>query len=47
MRYVVLEEALCIPELEHHQPLPWTSLRMNEKLLQDWVRRLPDFTDYL
>lgn len=46
MRYIALEEAFSIPELEHHQPPAWSGLRMNKDLLQDWARRLPDFTDY-
>ena len=46
MRYIALEEAFSIPELKHRQPPPWTGLRMKKALLQDWARRLPDFTEY-
>ena len=46
MRYVALEEAFSIPELDGHQPPPWPENRFSQRSLADWARRLPDFTEF-
>ncbi|HTA01526.1 MAG TPA: amidohydrolase family protein, partial [Streptosporangiaceae bacterium] len=46
MRYVALEEAFSIPELDGHQPPPWPENRFSLRSLADWTRRLPDFTEF-
>ena len=46
MRYVALEEAFSIPELDDHQPPPWPENRFSRRSLADWARRLPDFTQF-
>jgi 2,3-dihydroxybenzoate decarboxylase len=46
MRYVALEEAFSIPELDGHQPPPWPENRFSQRALADWARRLPDFTEF-
>ena len=46
MRYLALEEASSILELAGHQPPHWTGLAMKRDYLQDWARKLPDFTEY-
>ncbi len=45
MRYVALEEAFSIPELEDH-PSPWLGFRFSQRHIADWARKLPDFTEY-
>jgi 2,3-dihydroxybenzoate decarboxylase len=46
MRYVALEEAFSIPELDDHQPPPWPENRFSRRSLADWARRLSDFTQF-
>jgi 2,3-dihydroxybenzoate decarboxylase len=46
MRYIALEEAFSIPELTDRQPPPWPANRFSRRLLADWARKLPDFTEY-
>lgn len=46
MRYVALEEAFSIPELDGHRPPPWPENRFSQRSLADWARRLPDFTEF-
>ncbi len=46
MRYIALEEAFSVPELPDREPSPWLGLPLNQHCLQDWARRLPDFTQY-
>jgi 2,3-dihydroxybenzoate decarboxylase len=45
MRYIALEEAFSIPELDDHRP-SWSELRFNHRYATDFARRLPDFTEY-
>jgi NAD(P)-dependent dehydrogenase (short-subunit alcohol dehydrogenase family) len=46
MRYIALEEAFSIPELAGHQSPRWPANRFSRRLLADWARKLPDFTEY-
>ena len=46
MRYIALEEAFSMPELTDRQPPPWPANRFSRRLLADWARKLPDFTEY-
>ena len=46
MRYVALEEAFSIPELDARQAPPWPENRFSVRSLADWGRRLPDFTEF-
>ena len=46
MRYIALEEAFSVPELPDRQPSPWRGLPLSQHYLEDWARRLPDFTEY-
>ncbi len=46
MRCIALEEAFSVPELPDRQPSPWLGLPLSQHYLQDWARRLPDFTEY-
>jgi len=46
MRYVALEEAFSIPELDGRQPPPWPANRFSRRSLADWARRLPDYTEF-
>src|SRR5258708_22556477 len=46
MRYVALEEAFSIPELDGCQQPPWRVNRFRRRSLADWARRLPDFTEF-
>jgi 2,3-dihydroxybenzoate decarboxylase len=46
MRYVALEEAFSIPELDGRQPPPWPANRFSRRSLADWARKLPDFTEF-
>jgi 2,3-dihydroxybenzoate decarboxylase len=47
MRYIALEEAFSIPELAGHQPPPWPAANVfSRRLLAEWARKLPDFTEY-
>src|SRR5580693_10537718 len=46
MRYVALEEAFSVPELEDRHPSPWLGFRFSQRHLADWARKLPDFTEY-
>lgn len=46
MRYIALEEAFSIPELDDHRPSFWGELRFSQRYATDFARRLPDFTEY-
>jgi hypothetical protein len=46
MRYIALEEAFSITELDGRQPPPWPENRFSRRSLADWARRLPDFTQF-
>jgi predicted TIM-barrel fold metal-dependent hydrolase len=46
MRYIALEEAFSIRELDDRQPPPWPENRFSRRSLADWARRLPDFTEF-
>ena len=46
MRYIALEEAFSMPELTDRQSPPWPANRFSRRLLADWARKLPDFTEY-
>jgi 2,3-dihydroxybenzoate decarboxylase len=46
MRYVALEEAFSIPELDARQAPPWPENRFSRRCLADWGHRLPDFTEF-
>jgi 2,3-dihydroxybenzoate decarboxylase len=46
MRYIALEEAFSVPELENRHPSPWQGFRFSQRHIADWARKLPDFTEY-
>ncbi len=47
MRYIAIEEAFSIPELDARQTPPWPSdNRFSRRSLADWGRKLPDFTEF-
>lgn len=46
MRYIALEEAFSVPELEDRQPSPWLGFRFSQRHIADWARKLPDFTEF-
>src|SRR3984885_12782240 len=46
MRYIALEEAFSVPELEDRHPSPWLGFRFSQRHITDWARKLPDFTEY-
>jgi hypothetical protein len=40
MRYVALEEAFSVPELEDRHPSPWRGFRFSQRHIADWARKL-------
>jgi 2,3-dihydroxybenzoate decarboxylase len=46
MRYIALEEAFSVPELDDRRPSPWPGFRFSQRAITDWARKLPDFTQY-
>lgn len=44
MRYIALEEAFSIPELDDHSF--WSQMRISQRCAADFARKLPDFTQY-
>jgi 2,3-dihydroxybenzoate decarboxylase len=46
MRYIAIEEAFSIPELEDRHPSPWRGFLFSQSHITDWARKLPDFTEY-
>ena len=45
MKYIALEEAFSIPELDR-LPFGGYGPRRNQRRVEDWARKLPDFTEY-
>jgi 2,3-dihydroxybenzoate decarboxylase len=45
MKYIALEEAFSIPDLDR-QPFARSDSRRVRRLVEDWSRKLPDFTEY-
>jgi 2,3-dihydroxybenzoate decarboxylase len=45
MKYIALEEAFSIPDLDR-QPFARSDSRRVHRLVEEWSRKLPDFTEY-
>jgi hypothetical protein len=46
MKYIALEEAFSIPALADRMPLIALGSGRGQRHVEDWTRRLPDFTEY-
>jgi 2,3-dihydroxybenzoate decarboxylase len=46
MRYIALEEAFSVPELEDRHPSPRLGFRFSQRHITERARKLPDFTEF-